>query len=311
MKRLIAVLLSVIMLFVLLCGCKGTDTVSSDISTNSYTENSSLSVEIYREHQELTASEIEFEDNDMLRVSIPEVGLENVFIRDISNSEKLYDGVFGKVYLIADDRHGGSRMPADNYLVVVTYDKLFIKDVTDCAAYSAYIELCDIDGDEDAEILLQENVSMTGGYGNYLTRIFDFKDGQIKDFYSFNNGDVFAFDTGYSIKLLENKEFKIENKFTGYSETFVDKRSNKDDEYYRFWYDVNGELSNRELWVDPFYEVLPIDFDNDGVYEILCRQYVCLCWHNDGLGTATTILKYDNDADDFNVIDSKFENFIF
>lgn len=39
----------------------------------------------------------------------------------------------------------------------------------------------------------------------------------------------------------------------------------------------------------------------------MCRQYVCLVDHADGLGDAITILKYNNDTLQFEIIDTKFE----
>ncbi|MBR5473735.1 MAG: hypothetical protein IKU82_07090, partial [Clostridia bacterium] len=118
----------------------------------------------------------------------------------------------------------------------------------------------------------------------------------------------FKYDTGYSIEILKDRKFIINNINTGYSEMFVDKRG--DDEYYKFWwYDENGEPTNCEINVDSFYEFIPVDIDNDGIYEISCRQYVSLIGHSDGLGYVKTILKYNNETSQFEIIDTKFEGY--
>lgn len=306
MKRNIALLLIFILIFAMLCGCNNT---ASEISSH---ENIN-SKENYREHQELTANEAPFDSNKMMRFSIPEVGLENVFIRDISKEEKLSSDSYGRAYLFGDDRYGGGAFVADHYLAIVIDGNIFIKDLSigleSGFAYSGVLDLCDVDGDNDSEIILQETVSITGGCGGFHSRIFDFKDGNIIEMFTSDNGYHFNYDTGYSIEILKDRKFKIKNKFTGYSEEFIDCRSGRDDKYSIYWwYDhETGEPKDISLCVDSFYEFKPIDIDNDGIYEISCRQYVSLIGHSDGLGDAKTILKYNNDSKQFDIIRTEFE----
>lgn len=301
MKRNIALLLIFILIFAMLCGCNNT---ASEISSH---ENIN-SKENYREHQELTANEAPFDSNKMMRFSIPEVGLENVFIRDISKEEKLSSDSYGRAYLFGDDRYGGGAFVADHYLAIMIDGNIFIKDLSigleSGFAYSGVLDLCDVDGDNDSEIILQETVSITGGCGGFHSRIFDFKDGNIIEMFTSDNGYHFNYDTGYSIEILKDRKFIINNINTGYSEMFVDKRG--DDEYYKSWYDENGEPTNYEINVDSFYEFIPVDIDNDGIYEISCRQYVSLIGHSDGLGYVKTILKYNNDSKQFDIISAEF-----
>ena len=316
MKRLIAVLLSVIILFTLLCGCKRANSENESrieqSSTNNHKENldnASNEEHPYTEHQELIKNEITYDKNSPLRISLPEVGLKNVLVNDYFDREKLCEDTYGQVYLLADDRYGGGRIPADNYLVIETYEKIIVKDVTKYACYFGNINLCDLDGDKDSEIILQETISITGGAGGYLSRVFDFKDGQIIEIFSSIDDNEKDFDTGYSITILKDKKFKIENKYTGYSETFNDVREQPDEYSIYYWYNhETGEPKDIDLWVDSFYQFSPIDIDQDGVYEILCRQYVCLVDHADGLGTAKTILKYNNTTSQFEIMSTEFEN---
>ncbi len=322
MKRIVAILLVISLLFSLLCGCKDVGTTSSNITTDSDAQNSSSednseskdgSVKIYRDHQQLTASEIIFDDNNMMRISIPEVGLENVFIQEKFNFERVCPEGYGDVYLLGDDRYGGGCFPTDTYLAIQFENKLFIKDLSkweNNACYDINMELCDVDGNPDVEIVLNVDLGGVGGMGSYLSRVFDFKDGQIIEMFSSidNNGN--DFDTGFSIEILNDRRFKIKNKFTGYCEEFVDSRTGKDDKYSIYWwYDpATGKTKDISLWVDSFYQFSPIDIDQNGVYEILCRQYVCLIDHSDGIGSVKTILKYDINSNEFKIINTEFEN---
>ena len=276
-------------------------------------ETSSEKNHAYRDHQNLLSFQVPFDsfqesfDKDNLpRISIPEVGLKNVFSREVSGLELLDDGVYGQVYLLADDRYGGGRGVSDHYLAIVMNDVLFVEDISkQTPGYTGDIELCDFDGDGDKEILLQECISMTGGAGGYLSRVFDFDNGKLVEMFSFDIGGNKRFDTGFSITILEDRKFKIENKFTQYSDVFS--LNNRKDDYYLYWYDKDGKPIQNEILVDSFCDFLPTDVEGDGVWEIACRQYVSLIGHSDGIGAAKTILKYNPVSSAFEVFQTDFE----
>ncbi len=69
------------------------------------------------------------------------------------------------------------------------------------------------------------------------------------------------------------------------------------------YFDAEGNLTdegrenNETDWLntDPcFYLFKPVDTDGDGIYEIMTAQYTYLYGRADGLGTAYTLLKWDN-----------------
>lgn len=255
------------------------------------------------EHQVLTSAEAAFDAEKILRISIPEIGLKNVLIHQLDDNILLADGQCGTVYLLADDRYGDGSQAADYYLAVLTNDKIVAKDLSawqDQSSYDGTFYCVDLDGDEDKEIVLQENIGLSGGAGQYLSRIFDFRDGEIIEiFSSIANEEVF--DTGFSLTLLKDKQFRIENRFTGYHETFT--LSGRDENYYnQVWLQDKIELS-----VDTFYTFEPYDADHDGVYEIRCCQYTSLYGHSDYIGTAVSFLKYDKEKAAFVVCDAYFE----
>lgn len=245
-------------------------------------------------------------DNE-IRISIFDVGLENVLICDASAREIHLGGEdIGQVFLLGDDHRYTAPM-MDHYLAVVIGEKTILKDLV---AYEGHfnlagnMEVCDVDGDH--EILLQQTVGMSGGAGSYLSRVFDYCDGEMLEIFSSDNiFKKYSNNMGFSCTLLENHEFRIDNEITGYSEIFH--MENRPEEYFKWWYDVNGKMYQREILVDSFYEFLPIDIDGDRVYEIACRQFVSLIGHSDGIGCAKTVLKYNTATSDFEIIDASFE----
>lgn len=243
-----------------------------------------------------------------MRITIAEIGLKDVLVCQVDTRVNLIDDSVGSVYFLADNRYDTNSIVADYYLVISINGKIFAKDLSSLEEHSSLagkFYCVDIDGDGDEEIVLQETVGMTGGAGQYLSRIFNFKNGEINEIFSSYNKDFF--DTGFSFSILQERNFKIENKFTGYSEKFS--LADRTDEYYsNVWYDENNKPQKRDLILDSFYIFEPYDIDNDGVYEIKCCQYTWLYNHPDFIGTAVSFLKYDVDTGAFIVCDAYFES---
>ena len=315
-KILIGVLCSILILGLVACSKapkEQTDTPTSATNNPTALDEKPEATEPehpYTEHQELTASQIPFNEDDMPRFSIETVGLRGVFIRDISPSVLLEENVRGQVYLLADDRYGMGHGVSDHYLMITTKDTTYLEDVykaTNAPAYAGNIELRDFDGDVDCEILLQECVGMTGGAGSYISRVFDYKNGQLVEIFNSHINPGERIDTGYSITVLKDKKFRIDNRHTNYSEVFT--LQNRNDEYYNFWYRDDGTPGTNSIMVDSFYDFAPIDIDGDGVWEIVGRQYVSLIGHSDGIGDAITVFKYNPETAQFEIIRTNFETY--
>ncbi|MBP3392066.1 MAG: hypothetical protein J6L76_04685 [Clostridia bacterium] len=259
-------------------------------------------------HQTLTVQTASF-DFKNLRVSIPEVGLHDVYICDTSSGSVLLDTLFfGHVYLLGDPRNRPDML--DYYLAIVDAEtgKIYVQDLLayeDQINYGGSIELGDVDGDGDCEIILQETVGLIGGAGSYLSRILDYQDGKIVELFS--TAGVHDFSNGFSIELQENHHFTIRNAQTGYSETFL--LEGRADAYFEGWYDANGQIAKRELILDSFSKFVPWDVDDDGVCEIICHQYASLIGHADGIGTGKIILKYNTTTASFEIIQADFAVF--
>lgn len=317
MKKLcfgILVLLLVLSLFACTAGKSDTTTETQASESTSPTESATQNAvssrdEFYHEHQTLSKESADFNSDFMMRIDLPEVGLENVYIRQVSETMRLSEDAIGKVYLIGDDRYGGGMGTSDYYMLVTVGDKMYIKDLAhtklSSASMGAVLFFADLDGDEDKEIILHECKDLAGGAGQYHARIYDFSGGLEEIFSSYDPVNR-IFDTGYSCTFLEDNMLKVDNEFTGYSTTFEVKRENE--EYFtQWWYDEEGNPKDHDLGIDSFNRFEPQDADNDGISEILCRQYTHLVGHTDYVGDAITVLKYNNETKEFYVSEAYFE----
>ena len=116
-----------------------------------------------------------------MRISIPEVGLKSVLVRQLEDNVNLTDNGFGTVYLLSDNRYDINSSVADYYLVISINGKIVARDLSaweDQASLGATFCCVDIDGDKDEEIILQECIGLSGGAGQYFSRVFDFRNGE-------------------------------------------------------------------------------------------------------------------------------------
>lgn len=253
-----------------------------------------FSAEKIREHQNLKETQANYDFEETMRIDVPEIGLENVFVRQLESNVKLSANSSATVAILADNRYESYNLVSDNYLVAMVDDKIVAVDLTsweDQFSLGGEFVCADVDGDDNDEILVQENIGLSGGAGQYLSRVLDFKDGNLVEIFSSDN-ETGIIDTGFTLDVLNEDKFEIKNKFTGYCEafSFAEKRN------------FDGELL-----IDTFYKFEPCDIDNDGIYEIRCCQYTSFFGHSDFVGTAVSFIKYDNVTSTFNVVDAYFE----
>lgn len=261
-------------------------------------------------HQKLTATKAVCSiDTTSKIISIPQIGLEMVLLREAtSQAVALQDHIYGQVYLLADERYGTSGITvADHYLVVLVGDQIIAKDLLTYEGQfdlEASMEVCDLDADGDLEILVQQKDAMSGGYGHYISRVFDFKDGQIVEISSSENLSEHRQNKfGFTATLMENSQFRVDNEITGYSEVFPLHSGAAD------YFSASGANKKIDLEIDSFFEFEPKDEDGDGVFTIHCKQYTWYASHADGLGIAETVWKYTPESAAFHMIRAGFVPF--
>ena len=73
------------------------------------------------------------------------------------------------------------------------------------------------------------------------------------------------------------------------------------------FYDEYGNIINSEsILCDSFNEFFPKDIDEDGIFEISCVQYVSLNGHSDYIGDAETVIKFNSESKQFEVVKALF-----
>lgn len=258
-------------------------------------------------HQNLKADEISIID-DWLTAGLKKAGLENCAIWKTSEGYIQSTKERATVYILYDTkRYGEDSIYNDFYMAIQTKEKIILKDLkTDdyCGSYRLDLYVCDVTGDGLDEIAIQSTVGMTGGAGQYLSRIFKLYDSEVREI--FYSSPIKNFDTGFSSTFEDNYRLLILNSYTKY-ENVIDFSTEK--KYQDLYFDADGNvIKNDVVSCDSFFEFVPQDTDNDNVFEIICKQYASICGHSDYVGEAQSILKYNRKTKTFEIINAKFDN---
>lgn len=271
---------------------------STEINLESMTTNSENTKN--NDHQILTSKTM-LEHFPMLDegsiTDLPEVGLQDVVVK------RKVDGFSLSAYILSDYRYGKSE-PHDSYLAVeMDFERILFFDFEN-KSFDDFLYLNDVDGDGFDEIIIQQHVDMAGGAGQFSSYIFKVENDEIREI--FNSSTCNLFDTGFVSEFLDGYKLKVSNTITGYSST-IDISNKYIDEYF----DENGKGATGDfILCDSFFEFIPEDVDDDGIFEIICLQYTSLNSHPDYIGDAKSILKFNSYIQKFEVIESDFIPFV-
>lgn len=152
--------------------------------------------------------------------------------------------------------------------------------------YAPCLFLGDFTGDGIPEIMVSIASGGSGGImfyylysylGNRLIRIFDFE--------RFNNS------VSYEVRFRDDYRVSVRNQQNGV--IYMIDLSARGRDYLSEIYDANGKLKEPiEGWVDPVSGLYPVDFDGDGVYDLLAYQRISGRYHADSLGYVLTYLRW-------------------
>lgn len=167
-------------------------------------------------------------------------------------------------------------------------------------AFESSLFLGDVDGDTIEEILIHHNTGGVGGFGLWQTWVLKIENDEILTlFESFNE-----FDTGFESRFLDNYQLEVKNRFIDYTLVFDVKDSHKK-------HITNSqEKPDGNIYLDSFYVFEPKDVDDDGICEIICKQYTSIFLHADYTGIAHSVLKFNTDAQSFKVVDAWYEPYV-
>ncbi len=257
-------------------------------------------------HQELTRTKIDAASLSLEKgalVDLTEVGLKGLRVAEKTaytspQNRPLY------VYMLNDFRYA-EPFCFDSYLAVETGTKVLLCDLKN-ASYESTLCLGDVDGNGTDEMILHEMVGATGGAGQFVSRIFKLSENGLLEIFNsrvdLSTGAESLFHTGFGSEFLAGKKLKIFNSITGYS-TLID----ISEKYTSDFFDETGKgITTDAIECDSFFEFSLKNVDADEALEIVGVQYASLMGHAGAIGYANSVLKYNKNTNQFEVIESSF-----
>lgn len=199
------------------------------------------------------------------------------------------DGIPDNVYLT------GTKTPDSPFvqnitLVVKSGREGIITEVQlrENAGYSPTLFLGDFTGDGVRDILV--SIATGGSGGTYYHYIYSFVNNVPR---LILDGDMFNEQYKYSVNYMDN--YKVEVISIKNNQRYIIDISYKGDQYLNEIYDSNGRLKAPiSGFVNPISGLYPVDFDYNGVYELLIFQKVAGRYNADAIGYIQNILIWEN-----------------
>ncbi len=188
----------------------------------------------------------------------------------------------------------GTRTPNSGYIQDIT---LVIRDgrtgikqqarLKSDSGYSPTITLQDFSGDKIKDIMV--GIASGGSGGIMFYYIFSDVNNQLKQIFDYEE-----YNERYSYKVEYADYYKVMVKNIERDVTFVIDITYKGKEYLDEIYTPEGILKQPiEGWVDPLSGLYPVDFDGNGIYELLGYQSIAGRYHADSLGYVQSVLKWN------------------
>ncbi|MTH54924.1 VCBS repeat-containing protein [Bacillus mangrovi] len=190
----------------------------------------------------------------------------------------------------------GDRVPDNVYLTgVKTADSPFVQNITlvvqnektgavrrvtfrNNAGYDPTLFLGDFTGNRTADILVRIN---SGGSGAFTyDYMYSFLNDQPRKLF---DSDQYNEQYQYEVTYLDNYRVKVLSQYNGLQ--YLIDISGRDREYLNEIYTPDGKLKMPiSGFVNPLSGLYPVDFDSNGVYELLAYQKIAGRYNADALG---------------------------
>ena len=198
------------------------------------------------------------------------------------------DGVPDNVYLT------GIRTPDSPFVQRIT---LVIQDgrtgmsnripLKSDAGYNPILFLGDFTGDGVKDIMI--GIASGGSCGTMYYYIYSDLRNSPKLLFDYE-----LFNEAYQYEVNYKDFYKVQVKSMKNNSVYIIDISNREKDYLNEIYDQNGKLKAPiEGWVNPISGLYPIDFDSNGIYELLAYQRIAGRYNADSLGYVLTTLKWD------------------
>ena len=190
----------------------------------------------------------------------------------------------------------GDRIPDNVYLTgIKTPDSPFIQDITlkiqngmtsvftsiilnENVGYNPTLFLGDFTGNSVDDILIGINTGGSGGIMYYY--IYSFINNTAQLLFDFNEyNDLYKYDVIYK------DNYKVEVISKTNKQKYIIDISNRGRDYLNEIYYANGKLKVQiNGFVNPISGLYPVDFDSNGLYELLAYQRIAGRYNADALG---------------------------
>jgi hypothetical protein len=191
----------------------------------------------------------------------------------------------------------GKRTPTSPFIQNIT---LLIQDgrtgrtaaipLKENAGYDPTLLLSDFTGDGVQDI--QVSIATGGSGGTMYYYIYSYLNNMPRLMFDFNKyNELFKYDVVYK------DNYKVEFISRLNSQKYIIDLSYKGSEYLNEIYDSNGKLKQPiEGFVNPISGLYPIDFDSNGVYELLAYQRIAGRYNADAIGYVQNTLKWNGNG---------------
>ncbi|MCY7810559.1 hypothetical protein P8846_08205 [Bacillus spizizenii] len=198
------------------------------------------------------------------------------------------DGVIDEVFLTGSQMTGS---PLWRHITLVIRDGRTLQEqriqLQNNLGYNPSLFLGDMTGDKIDDVAV---VIDTGGSGGAIySYVFAYMNRQFRQIF---NSDVWNAELKYSVRY--QNQYKASVISHQQNEIYILDLTYKGREYLNEIYTQQGVLKMPiEGWVNPLSGLYPVDFDRDGVYELLAYQRIAGRYNADSLGYVQTVLKWN------------------
>jgi FG-GAP-like repeat len=156
------------------------------------------------------------------------------------------------------------------------------------AGYNPRVFLGDFNGDGVKDIFISIDSGGSGGIMYHY--IYTFIDNVPRLIFNFNE-----YNNEYQYQITYEDNFKVEAISDANNEKYLIDIFLRDQEYLNEIYNADGTLKQPiSGFVNPLSGLYPVDFDSDGVYELLAYQKIAGRYNADSLGYFLNTLKWED-----------------
>ncbi|WP_175614943.1 VCBS repeat-containing protein [Piscibacillus halophilus] len=165
-----------------------------------------------------------------------------------------------------------------------------ITPLSENMGYEPSLFLGDMTGDGVDDILI--SIASGGSGGMMYEYVYSYLNHHERLLF---DGDTYNEQFQYDVTYQDNYKVLVVSK-NNQQQYLIDISISRDQEYLNEIYNSNGQLKSPiSGWVNPLSGLYPVDFDSNGVYELLAYQRIAGRYNADSLGYVLNTLSWNGD----------------